>query len=116
MCDLGFNRDVYMFQVRLIKQSSVYCVSHLSESRSNPDETRLRKHLFVDSTEDLSTTPIRNIEEAMNVSFEIYISKLIDLVCLILPDNLHTFSYKTVSVENYRRADSACKKAQNFIC
>jgi len=58
------------------------CVLRFAESRSNPDETRLRKHLFdpAKQTEDLKTTPIRHFHEVMNISVATVITKLIALV------------------------------------
>ena len=58
------------------------CVLRFAESRSNPDETRLRKHLFdpAEQTEDLKTTPIRHFHEVMNISVATVITKLIALV------------------------------------
>ena len=52
------------------------------ESRTNPEESRLRKHLFDPEyqTEDLKTTPVTNVLEIMNVNVSIFIMKLIALV------------------------------------
>jgi len=70
------------------------CVVHLTESRSNPEETRLRKHLFdrENQKDDLKTIPVASVNEIMNISLEVYIIKLIDLVkrvVLIQFDSLH---------------------------
>ena len=58
------------------------CVAIFAESRSNPHEGSLRRHLFDREyqTEDLLTTPIADIQQIMNISFSIYIIKLIALV------------------------------------
>jgi len=58
------------------------CVSHFTASSSNPDESRLRKHLFNPEyqTEDLTTTPVVSADQRMNVDVVILIIKLIDLV------------------------------------
>jgi len=58
------------------------CVSHFTGSTSNPHESRLRKHLFDPKyqTEDLTTTPVANVEQTVNVSVAMYIVKLIALV------------------------------------
>jgi len=91
------------------------CVSHFTESRSNPDEWRLRQHLFEHEykTEDLTTTPVATVQQTMNVSVSIYIIKLIALVktnsflfsdkpsCCSLIDSLrvvHTAYQKTWSL------------------
>ena len=62
--------------------SEILFFFHFTESTPIPDETRLRKYLFGSDhqTEDLTTTPITHRRQVMNVSFEIQIRKLIDLV------------------------------------
>ena len=51
-------------------------------SWSNPDETRLRRHLFDPQyqTEDLLTVPVAGPNEFINVNVTIHIVKLIALV------------------------------------
>jgi len=59
------------------------CASHIAESRSNPDETRLRNHLFDPASQkidDLTTTPHANSSEIIYVDVAMWIVKLIDLV------------------------------------
>ena len=64
---------------------TTYLCFLFAELISNPDEARLRKHLFDSEnktayTEDLMTTPVANVEQIMNVSVSLYIIKLIGLV------------------------------------
>jgi len=61
---------------------AAYCVSHFTESRSNPDETRLRRHLFdsENQKDEFTTTPVENVRQVINVTVSIQILKLIALV------------------------------------
>jgi len=58
------------------------CVSQFTESRSNPDETRLRKHIFdsENQKDEFTTTPVENVRQVINVTVSIQILKLIALV------------------------------------
>ena len=64
------------------------CICRSTESRSNPDETRLREHLFdaEKQRDDLTTTPVENIRQRINVTVSAQILKLIALV------NIKSFS------------------------
>ena len=53
---------------------------HFTESLSNPDESRLRKHLFEHQAEDLKTIAIANSNESLNVKFAFSVIKIIALV------------------------------------
>jgi len=74
------------------------CISHVAESRSNPDEVRLRRCLFdraKNQSHDLMATPIASANEVLLVKFSINILKLIALVktvVLILFGYVHIFT------------------------
>ena len=56
--------------------------SHFTESRSNPDEDRLRKQLFdpEHQTYDLMTPPVANVYEPVKTSIYFVLIKLIGVV------------------------------------
>ena len=58
------------------------CVCHSTESRSNPDETRLLRHLFdpVDQTDYLTTTPVINSSQIIYVNVSMFFMKIITVV------------------------------------
>jgi len=49
----------------------------VAESASNPDESRLRQHL---TDKDLTTTPVTSADETIEVTLDLYIRTLIELV------------------------------------
>jgi len=58
------------------------CFCYSTESRSNPDETRLLRHLFdpVDQTDDLTTTPVINSSQIIYVNVSMFFMKIITVV------------------------------------
>jgi len=58
--------------------------------KSSPDEDRLLRRLFDPEQHNLLTTPVQRITETINVTMEIEIRKLIDLVS---GENLLTLNY-----------------------
>jgi len=96
----GFNSNLHLI-VCLFKLFTYYLFVCFIESRSNSNETRLRKRLFDPEyqKDDLTTTPITSVNDVINVNFSINILKLITLVKavdLMAFNNLHISEIKFV--------------------